>query len=91
MTDWLNYRGGIILSPLGKFNLVHDSPLQDLTERPMVSRFIIPTTLSESGMGFFGTFILRNYQSLTTKYMPLMAFNHCRIMGFALQVRLRVL
>ena len=56
MTDWLNYRGGIILSPLGKFNLVHDSPLQDLTERPMVSRFIIPTTLSESGMGFFGTF-----------------------------------
>jgi len=56
MTDWLNYRGGIVLSPLGKFNLVHDSPLQDLTDRPMVDRNIIPTTLSESGMGFFGTF-----------------------------------
>ena len=56
MTDWLNYRGGIILSPLGKFNLVHDSPIQDLTDRPMVSTFILPTTLSESGMGFFGTF-----------------------------------
>ncbi|MCR4290079.1 MAG: hypothetical protein NUV86_07455 [Candidatus Scalindua sp.] len=56
MTDWFNYRGGVILSPLGKFNLVHDSPLQDLTERPMVSTNIIPTTLSESGMGFFGTF-----------------------------------
>ncbi len=56
MTDWLNYRGGIILSPLGKFNLVHDSPLQDLTDRPMVSTNIIPTTLSEAGMGFFGTF-----------------------------------
>ena len=56
MTDWLNYRAGIILSPLGKFNLVHDSPLQDLTDRPMVNRSIIPTTLSESGMGFFGTF-----------------------------------
>jgi hypothetical protein len=55
ITDWLNYRGGIILSPLGKYNLVHDSPLQDLTDRPMVDRFIIPTTLSESGMGFFGT------------------------------------
>ena len=55
MTDWLNYRAGIILSPLGKFNLVHDSPLQDLTDRPMVSTNIIPTTLSESGMGFFGT------------------------------------
>ncbi len=56
MTDWLNYRAGIILSPLGKYNLVHDSPLQDLTARPMVNRRIIPTTLSESGMGFFGTF-----------------------------------
>jgi hypothetical protein len=55
MTDWINYRAGIILSPLGKFNLVHDSPLQDLTERPMVSKKIIPSTLSESGMGFFGT------------------------------------
>jgi hypothetical protein len=55
VTDWLNYRGGIILSPLGKYNLTHDSPLQDLTDRPMVSRRIIPTTLSESGMGFFGT------------------------------------
>ncbi|MGR3292641.1 MAG: hypothetical protein ACUZ9M_01335, partial [Candidatus Scalindua sp.] len=56
MTDWLNYRAGIILSPLGKLNLVHDSPLLDLTDRPMVNTFIIPTTLSESGMGFFGTF-----------------------------------
>ncbi len=56
MTDWLNYRGGLILAPLGKFNLIHDSPLQDLTDRPMVSTFILPTTLVEAGMGFFGTF-----------------------------------
>ena len=56
MTDWLNYRGGIILSPLGKLNLVHDAPLLDLTDRPMVNTNLIPTTLSESGMGFFGTF-----------------------------------
>jgi len=56
MTDWVNFRSGIILAPLGKFNLVHDSPLQDLTDRPMVSTNIIPTTLSEAGAGFFGTF-----------------------------------
>ncbi len=55
MADWLNYRGGIILSPLGKLNLVHDAPLLDLTDRPMVNTNLIPTTLSESGMGFFGT------------------------------------
>lgn len=55
ITDWINWRGGIILSPLGKFNLVHDSPLQDLTERPLVNQYIIPTTLSDMGMGFFGS------------------------------------
>lgn len=49
-------RGGVILSPLGRFNLLHDSPQNDLTNRPLVAREIIPTTLSESGMGLFGTF-----------------------------------
>ncbi len=44
--DWVNFRAGIILSPLGRFNLLHDSPLNDLTHRPLFSRFIIPTTLS---------------------------------------------
>ncbi len=55
-TDWLNLRGGIILIPMGRFNLIHDSPLNDLPLRPMVSRLIIPSTLGESGIGFFGTF-----------------------------------
>lgn len=55
ITDWINYRAGFILTPLGKFNLVHDSPLQDLTDRPLVNQFIIPTTLTDTGMGFFGT------------------------------------
>ncbi len=53
--DWLNLRGGIILIPLGRFNLVHDSPLNDLPLRPMVSRLILPSTFAESGIGFFGT------------------------------------
>ncbi len=55
ITDWLNWRGGFLLTPLGKFNLVHDSPLQDLTDRPLVNRMIIPTTLTDAGMGFFGS------------------------------------
>ena len=54
-TDWLTYRSGVILSPLGKFNLVHDSPWNDFVSRPLVNRQLIPTTLSESGMGFHGT------------------------------------
>ena len=52
----VNLRGGIILLPIGKFNLLHDSPLNDLTDRPLVSQFIIPTTISETGAGLYGTF-----------------------------------
>ncbi len=52
----VTFRGGIILSPLGRFNLAHDSPANDLTDRPLVSTRIIPTTLSEAGMGFYGAF-----------------------------------
>ena len=51
-----NLRAGILLVPIGKFNLLHDSPLNDLTDRPLVSRFIIPSTMAETGAGFYGTF-----------------------------------
>ena len=52
----VNIRAGIVLIPIGKFNLLHDSPLNDLTDRPLVSQFLIPTTMSETGAGFYGTF-----------------------------------
>ena len=55
-SEAFNFRGGVILSPLGVFNLLHDSPLNDLTERPTVNRQILPSPLSESGMGLYGTF-----------------------------------
>jgi hypothetical protein len=52
----INIRAGILLIPIGKFNLLHDSPLNDLTDRPLVSRLVIPSTMSETGAGFYGTF-----------------------------------
>src|SRR5579884_1506655 len=52
----INLRAGILLVPIGKFNLLHDSPLNDLTDRPLVSQFIIPTTVAETGAGIYGTF-----------------------------------
>jgi hypothetical protein len=52
----VNIRAGIVLIPIGKFNLLHDSPLNDLTDRPLVSQLVIPTTMSETGAGFYGTF-----------------------------------
>lgn len=55
VNEMINLRGGVLLMPVGKFNLLHDTPLNDLVDRPMVSRIIIPSTWFESGAGIYGT------------------------------------
>ena len=52
----LSLRAGMLLTPLGRFNLAHDSPANKVTDRPLVSTQIVPTAFSEPGMGFFGAF-----------------------------------
>lgn len=47
-------RGGILLPPIGAFNVNHDSPRYDFIDRPLVSTQIIPATLSEVGFGAHG-------------------------------------
>lgn len=68
--DWtwfeeLKLRGGTIVVPLGRVNVNHDGPVRELTERPLVSTFVIPSTLSEVGAGLHGTFTLSNELSLS--------------------------
>jgi hypothetical protein len=48
-------RGGMLLSPLGRFNLSHDSPLNEFTDRPLVSTEIVGVALSEPGLGILGS------------------------------------
>jgi hypothetical protein len=52
----LTVRAGAILSPLGRFNLSHDSPRNEFTDRPLVSTDIIGTALTEPGLGVLGQF-----------------------------------
>ena len=47
-------RAGAILSPLGRFNLSHDSPRNEFTDRPLVSTELIGTALTEPGLGALG-------------------------------------
>ena len=56
INDMINLKGGIVLVPFGKFNLLHDSDIQDLTERPIVSRRLTAATWMEAGFGGFGEF-----------------------------------
>jgi len=44
-------RAGVLLMPIGRYNLEHEAPAHDLTERPLVERFVIPSTWSEVGAG----------------------------------------
>jgi len=55
VVDALVLRGGIVLVPVGAFNVRHDSPTRDLTERPLVDLTVIPTTWFEAGAGGYGT------------------------------------
>jgi hypothetical protein len=50
----LALRGGMLLSPLGRFNLSHDSPLNEFTDRPLVSTEVLGVALSEPGFGVLG-------------------------------------
>jgi hypothetical protein len=54
ITPSLVLRGGILLPPIGGFNVNHDSPRYDFVDRPLVSTSIIPATLSEVGFGAHG-------------------------------------
>lgn len=51
----LTLRGGMILSPIGRFNLAHDSPLNPMTDRPVVSTDLLGVALSEPGFGALGS------------------------------------
>lgn len=70
INDMINLRAGAILSPFGRYNLYHDSDLQDLTDRPLVARDVIPTTWTEAGYGFFGEFnpAIGSYEDLMVNY-----------------------
>jgi hypothetical protein len=55
------FRIGILLPPIGYFNQNHDSPKWEFIERPLVSTQVIPSTLSEMGMGFYGKIPLNKH------------------------------
>lgn len=49
-----NFRGGIIMNPIGAFNQNHDGPKWEFVERPDVGVNMLPATYSNAGYGIFG-------------------------------------
>lgn len=66
----INFRAGAVLVPFGRYNIYHDSDLNDLTDRPLLARDIIPTTWTEAGAGFHGQFNpkIGDYEDLQLTY-----------------------
>lgn len=57
----LNLRGGIIMNPIGGYNQNHDGPRWDFIDRPICATGIIPSTLSNVGMGVHGKYFTHNW------------------------------
>ena len=55
-----DFRAGIIVPPLGRFNTYHDSNLNIATLRPLINQFIVPTAYRDAGVGARGVFRLPN-------------------------------
>lgn len=52
--DLFNFRGGIIMNPIGAFNQNHDGPKWEFSDRPISATQMLPATFSNVGMGFYG-------------------------------------
>ncbi|MBC8124249.1 MAG: outer membrane beta-barrel protein [Candidatus Kapabacteria bacterium] len=49
-------RAGILMNPIGAFNQNHDGPKWEFIDRPLSATTIIPSTLSNVGMGLHGKY-----------------------------------
>jgi len=65
LKPWLNFRGGLMLVPMGIVNEFHEPTTFFGVERPTLDNVLVPSTWRELGMGFSGTFIDAsiNYQA----------------------------
>lgn len=54
MHPMLNFRGGVVMNPIGAFNQNHDGPKWEFVERPDVGVKMLPATWSNAGFGIYG-------------------------------------
>jgi hypothetical protein len=50
----LNFRGGLVMNPIGAFNQNHDGPKWEFIDRPISATQMLPATFSNAGFGLYG-------------------------------------
>ncbi|MFP6642456.1 MAG: hypothetical protein VCF24_02660 [Candidatus Latescibacterota bacterium] len=84
----VTFRAGILLTPLGRFNVAHDSPVNDLTDRPLINTELIGTALSEPGMGFYGALFPTAASRVTYEIYAVNGFDDNVVLGEAAGTRI---
>ncbi len=72
LLPWLNFRGGLMLVPMGIVNEYHEPPTFNGVERPNLDNIIVPSTWREIGAGFTGRI---NDISLRYQFYVMNGFN----------------
>lgn len=57
----LNFRGGVVMNPIGAFNQNHDGPKWEFVDRPISATQMLPATWSNVGFGLFGKKYSKNW------------------------------
>lgn len=57
----LNFRGGIVMNPIGGFNQNHDGPKWEFIDRPISATQLLPATWSNVGFGLYGKLYKKNW------------------------------
>src|SRR5690349_15845714 len=57
----LNFRGGVVMNPIGSFNQNHDGPKWEFVDRPFSSTQMLPATWSNVGFGVYGKKYSKNW------------------------------
>ncbi len=63
INDYIQFRGGLMLIPMGIVNELHEPPTFNGVERPNVDKYVVPSTWREIGAGFRG-----NVKEISMKY-----------------------
>ena len=57
----LNFRGGVIMNPIGAFNQNHDGPKWEFVDRPIATTELLSATWSNIGFGIYGKRYINNW------------------------------
>ncbi len=57
----LNFRGGMVVNPIGAFNQNHDGPKWEFTDRPIAAEQMLPDTWNNAGFGLYGKYYKKEW------------------------------